>query len=107
MCVVANACATSTGLYDPIDAMGDFCIENDLWFHVDGAHGAAALADVKICEGIEKARSLIWDAHKMMRVQHFARHFVKDFKDQAAAFQQKDLSSRHRSGGNGFYALYH
>ena len=93
MCVVANACATSTGLYDPIDAMGEFCIENDLWFHVDGAHGAAALAgpvSKKYVKGIEKARSMIWDAHKMMRVPALCTAVLfKDFKDQAAAFQQK------------------
>ena len=93
MCVVANACATSTGLFDPIDAMGDFCQEHQLWFHVDGAHGAAALAgpESKIyVKGIEKARSLIWDAHKMMRVPALCTAVLfNDFKDQAAAFQQK------------------
>ena len=31
MCVVANACATSTGLYDPISQMGDFCENHKLW----------------------------------------------------------------------------
>ena len=93
MCVVANACATSTGLFDPIDAMGDFCIEHNLWFHVDGAHGAAALVgpeSKKYVKGIEKARSLIWDAHKMMRVPALCTAVLfKDFKNQAAAFQQK------------------
>lgn len=71
MAVVANACATSTGLYDPLDAIGDFCQEHQLWFHVDGAHGAVALLskrEKKYVKGIEKADSLIWDAHKMMRV---------------------------------------
>ena len=93
MCVVANACATSTGLFDPIDAMGDFCQENKLWFHVDGAHGAAALVgpqSQQYVKGIKKARSLIWDAHKMMRVPALCTAVLfKDFKDQAAAFQQK------------------
>jgi len=93
MCVVANACATSTGLFDPIDAMGDFCEENKLWFHVDGAHGTSALVGQKskhYVKGIEKARSLIWDAHKMMRVPALCTAVLfKNFKDQAAAFQQK------------------
>ncbi len=93
MCVVANACATSTGLFDPLDAMGDFCQKHQLWFHVDGAHGAAALAgpeSKKYVKGIEKARSLIWDAHKMMRVPALCTAVLfKDFRDQAAAFQQK------------------
>lgn len=71
MAVVANACATSTGLYDPLEEMAAFCKENQLWFHVDGAHGAVALLSDREkhkIKGIEKADSVIWDAHKMMRV---------------------------------------
>lgn len=71
MAVVANACATSTGLFDPIEAIADFCQQQQLWFHVDGAHGAVVLMSDKQrfkMKGVEKADSLIWDAHKMMRV---------------------------------------
>ena len=93
MCLIANACATSTGLFDPIDLMGDFCEKNNIWFHVDGAHGAAALVsnkNKKLVKGIEKATSLIWDAHKMMRVPALCTAVIfKDFKYQAGAFQQK------------------
>lgn len=93
MCVVANACATSTGLFDPIDRIGDFCQKHQLWFHVDGAHGAAALIapkSKKYLKGIEKADSIIWDAHKMMRVPALCTAVLyKDFSHQAGAFQQK------------------
>ena len=93
MCVVANACATSSGLFDPIDAMGDFCQKHQLWFHIDGAHGAAVLASEKnrhLFKGVEKANSLIWDAHKMMRVPALCTAVLfRDFTFQAAAFQQK------------------
>ena len=71
MAVIANACATSTGLYDPLNEVAAFCQENKLWFHVDGAHGAVALLsdrEKQKIKGVEKADSLIWDAHKMMRV---------------------------------------
>ena len=71
MAVVANACATSTGLFDPIHEMSSFCKKYNLWFHVDGAHGAVALLSplhkFKV-KGIEDADSIIWDAHKMLRV---------------------------------------
>jgi L-2,4-diaminobutyrate decarboxylase len=71
MAVVANACATSTGLFDPLDEMAAFCNKHQLWFHVDGAHGAVALLSEvhkdKV-KGIEQADSVIWDAHKMLRV---------------------------------------
>jgi len=71
MAVVANACATSTGLFDPLNEMASFCKKHKLWFHVDGAHGAVALLSekekIKVA-GIEKADSIIWDAHKMLQV---------------------------------------
>jgi len=71
MAVVANSCATSTGLFDPLDKMADFCEKHGLWFHIDGAHGAVALLSEKEknkVKGIERADSLIWDAHKMLQV---------------------------------------
>jgi L-2,4-diaminobutyrate decarboxylase len=40
-----------------------------LWFHVDGAHGASAILTKKhkpLLKGIEKADSIVWDAHKML-----------------------------------------
>ena len=93
MCLVANACATSTGLFDPLDKLGNFCNKNNIWFHVDGAHGASALISKKykkLVTGIEKADSIIWDAHKMMQVPSLCTAVLfKDFKFQAGAFQQK------------------
>lgn len=67
--VVANACSTSTGSYDPLDAIGDFCQKHDLWFHVDAAHGGGAALTSKykhLVKGIEKADSVVIDFHKMM-----------------------------------------
>ena len=43
MAVVANACATSTGLLIQLRKWLPFVKKNGLWFHVDGAHGAVAL----------------------------------------------------------------
>ena len=47
MAIVANACATSTGLFDPINEMAEFCSKKNVWFHVDAAHGAVALLSKK------------------------------------------------------------
>ena len=93
MAVVANACATSTGLFDPIEEIADFCEKYDLWFHVDGAHGAVALLSnqhsYKI-KGIEKANSIIWDAHKMLRVPALCTAVLyKDQKQMWNSFHQK------------------
>jgi len=67
--VIGNACSTSTGAFDPLDAIADYAAEHDLWFHVDGAHGAiAALAPAyrHLVAGIERADSVVIDAHKML-----------------------------------------
>ena len=78
MAVVANACATATGLFDNLKAVGAFCEKNQLWFHVDAAHGGAALLSnthAHLLSGIEKADSIIWDAHKMMLVPACVRQY--------------------------------
>lgn len=67
--VVASAGATPTGSFDPLDAIADFCAAHALWMHVDGAHGAsAALSPThrELVAGLERADSVVWDAHKMM-----------------------------------------
>lgn len=90
--VVANACATATGLYDPIAAMAEFCAEHGLWLHVDGCHGASALLSPRhrhLLAGVERAQSLVWDAHKMLCTSVLCAAVL--FADAAAAgrtFQQ-------------------
>ncbi len=92
MAVIANACSTATGLYDPLPEIGAFCREHDLWFHVDGAHGASALVsprDRHKVAGIELADSLIWDAHKMLQTSALcAAVLVRRDADLPGAFRQ-------------------
>lgn len=67
--VVASGCSTSTGVYDNINAMADFCEGSNLWLHIDGAHGGAAIFSDKynyLLKGADRADSIIIDAHKMM-----------------------------------------
>ncbi|MFT5057931.1 MAG: L-2,4-diaminobutyrate decarboxylase [Planctomycetota bacterium] len=69
LAVVASDCTTSTGSFDPIEPIADFCEEQDLWLHVDAAHGGTALLHAEhrgLLAGIQRADSVVWDLHKMM-----------------------------------------
>jgi L-2,4-diaminobutyrate decarboxylase len=92
MAVVANACATGTGLYDPLDEVTRFCQEAGHWCHVDGAHGASALVSRQHRDrlrGLERANSMVWDAHKMLRAPSLcAAVLLRDERWFDAAFQE-------------------
>lgn len=67
--VVATAGATNTGIVDDLDGVADAADEHDLWMHVDGAYGGAALAAPSVRHlfvGIERADSFIVDPHKWL-----------------------------------------
>jgi L-2,4-diaminobutyrate decarboxylase len=93
MALVAASCATSTGLHDDLEAVGQFCERHGIWFHVDGAHGASALLSSRhrdLIRGIERADSVVWDAHKMLRTSSVcAAVLVRDVALLDAAFQQR------------------
>ncbi len=68
-CVVANAGTTNTGAVDPLRELAAFCRQEDLWLHVDGAYGAAAVLSPRgraLLSGIEEADSLALDPHKWL-----------------------------------------
>ena len=92
MAVCANACATTTGLYDPLQEVGEFCREHDLWFHVDGAHGASALLhpdESRRLAGVAMADSLVWDAHKLLQTSALcAAVLFRDGRRLTGTFQQ-------------------
>jgi L-2,4-diaminobutyrate decarboxylase len=93
MALVAAAGATSTGLHDDLEAIGAFCKEHGIWFHVDAAHGASALlspAHRQLLRGLEHADSLVWDAHKMLRTSTLcAALLVRESERLDAAFRQQ------------------
>lgn len=67
--IVANAGATNCGAVDDIAGLADLAAAHDLWLHLDGAYGGAALADPVMrpaFDGIERAHSLIVDPHKWL-----------------------------------------
>jgi len=104
--LVANACSTAVGLYDPLLEIAEFCRAQGLWFHVDGAHGASALLSEKHrhrLRGVEKADSLTWDAHKLVRTPTLcAAVLVRDSRTLDGAFQQEASYLFHEKEQPGF-----
>lgn len=90
--LVANACSTAVGIYDPLREIGEFCRARHLWLHVDGAHGASALLSETHkhrLHGVNLANSLTWDAHKMLQTPVLcAALLVRDHRPLDATFQQ-------------------
>ncbi|XXF77502.1 aminotransferase class V-fold PLP-dependent enzyme [Myxococcaceae bacterium GXIMD 01537] len=85
--VVASAGSTATGAVDPLDAVADFAERHGLWFHVDGAHGASMALSPTYrhqVKGIERADSVVWDAHKMMLMPALVTAVL--FRDGARSF---------------------
>ena len=69
--VVGTAGTTNAGTIDPLPELADICAGEGLWFHVDAAWGgAAAMSDRlrPLLDGIERADSVTWDAHKWLSV---------------------------------------
>ena len=67
--VVATSGTTNIGVIDDLSGIGDFAREHQVWFHVDGAYGAAALCAKSVRHlfvGIEQVDSFIVDPHKWL-----------------------------------------
>jgi len=67
--VVATAGTTNLGIIDDLAGIGAAAKARDIWFHVDGAYGLAALCAPSVrskFNGVEYADSLIVDPHKWL-----------------------------------------
>ncbi|TNE45463.1 MAG: amino acid decarboxylase [Deltaproteobacteria bacterium] len=68
-CVAASAGTVNTGAIDPLDAIADFCKEQELWFHIDGAYGGFGVLAPSArphYQGLERADSIAVDPHKWL-----------------------------------------
>ncbi|HEY7770770.1 pyridoxal phosphate-dependent decarboxylase family protein [Longimicrobium sp.] len=67
ICVIGTAGSVNTGASDDLAALADFCRDEGLWFHVDGAFGAWAYTSDALrprVAGMQRADSLGFDLHK-------------------------------------------
>lgn len=91
--VIGSACCTSTGTFDDLKRISDFCQENELWFHVDGAHGGACAFSKKykyLIDGIEFADSVVMDFHKLLMTPAITTALIfRNGFDGYQAFAQK------------------
>ncbi len=103
MAVVATAGSTATGSFDDLETIGRLCEAHDVWLHVDGAHGASALVSERHrhrVRGIERARSIAWDPHKLLLMPlGTGMLLVRDEAELDRAFAQRAPYLFHGSGG--------
>jgi aromatic-L-amino-acid decarboxylase len=69
--VVATVGTTSTASVDPVPAIADACAGAGAWLHVDAAYAGSAMVCPELrwaFEGVERADSLVVNAHKWMLV---------------------------------------
>ena len=93
LAVAASSCSTPVGSFDDLNAIADVCDDFDVWFHVDAAHGGGALFSEthrQKLAGIDRADSVVWDAHKMLFVPALCAFvFFKEPEHGRVSFQQK------------------
>lgn len=68
-CVVASAGTINTGAVDALSLLADFCLDEALWLHADGAYGAAAVLSERgrsSLVGLDRVDSLSLDPHKWL-----------------------------------------
>lgn len=67
--IVATSGTTNAGIIDDLAGIADVCEAEQIWMHVDGAYGGAALAAPSVrgrFDGVERADSFIVDPHKWL-----------------------------------------
>ncbi len=109
-CIIATAGTTNTGTVDPLEDIAEICQHENLWMHVDGAYGGAAILSEKgkrQLKGIEKADSLTVDPHKwFFQPYEIGCLLVKDHKLLSKTFSEKPVYLRDIEGNSSEINFY-
>ncbi len=100
--VVANAGSTNTAAVDPLYQIHTLCRHHQIWMHVDGAYGGAAImcADGReALSGIELADSLTIDPHKWFHQPYeIGCLLVRDNRRLSGTFRNQPVYLRDLAG---------
>jgi len=90
-CIIGNAGTVNTAAIDDLESLADFCRDEKIWFHVDGAFGALARLVPSLSGqliGMERADSIAFDLHKWMYLPFgVACVLIKDSKEHKSTFR--------------------
>ncbi|MDG1126701.1 MAG: aminotransferase class I/II-fold pyridoxal phosphate-dependent enzyme [Hellea sp.] len=73
--LIGNAGTVNTGSIDNLDKLADIAHKNDIWYHIDGAFGSAAILSKTAqhrLKGLGRADSIAFDFHKWWQVNYEA-----------------------------------
>ncbi|KAL1525662.1 hypothetical protein AB1Y20_020512 [Prymnesium parvum] len=91
--VIGTAGSVNVGAVDDLCGIADIAQDNHLWFHVDGAFGAAAILSVDarpLLRGLSRASSLAFDFHKWLHVNYDCGCvLVRDHEAHIRAFSER------------------
>lgn len=92
--IVGTSGTTNAGIVDDLKGVGEYAREHNLWFHVDGAYGGAALLSDQRWrfEGLELADSFITDPHKWWFAPFDCAALIYRDPDQAASVHMQHAS---------------
>lgn len=82
--VVATAGTTGAGGIDDLREVGAITKKHNIWFHVDGAYGGAAILNHYLkhhLAGIETSDSIIFDAHKWLSLPMGISMFLTNHRE--------------------------
>ena len=109
-CLIASSGTTNTGTVDPLQELAKICKTENIWLHVDGAYGAAAILaknGKKLLKGIEKADSLTVDPHKwLFQPYEIGCLLVQNHKWLKSTFTEKPVYLRDIEGNQSEINFY-